>query len=102
MLIMKQQIGRYFLIDNVTMMTIKENRVNVDTTFYNNKQFMWHEKKQNKRHNLSWLMSLEKLCSGLQLSNVLNRLMWLLFRYNYKLSIIEDVYMFKKNNGVLQ
>ena len=37
-----------------------------------------------------------------QLSNVLNGYMWLLFRYNYKLSIIEDVYNVFKNNGVLQ
>ena len=43
------------------MMTtmIKENRVNVDTTFYNNKQFMCdtNQKNLNKRHNLSRLVS---------------------------------------------
>ena len=43
---LKQQIGRYFLIDNVTRTTIKENRVNVDTTFYNNKQFMCDTEKK--------------------------------------------------------
>ena len=38
-------------------MTIKENRVNVNTTFYNNKQFMCdtNQKKLNKRHYLSRL-----------------------------------------------